>query len=157
MKFLENISYDTWNTWNEGFIKNKYNNLDLRGKLEDTYNYNHFFPKTRKIFKKTRNGVKLNLKTTSFRRDRNLSFKNLYLNVTTQKGLKETFLKFWNISINKFIYEYTAEDETFFLMHPKYYYYYYFSKEEKLYNMDAQLYILNITKEKYKNRPRKRY
>lgn len=121
--------------WQKSYFSCKSGSLDLFKRGLEHVKYDNFNFKRRKVFVRTKGGKKLNIKTFSLRRDRGLNFINLYLNLVTKDGLKETFLKFWNLSIKDFTEKYEDEENLFFSNYPKYYYYYYFKKEEKIFNV----------------------
>ena len=132
MKFLSTSNDDLRFWWHSGFVFDKVCNVDFFDKVNDENAFLDYYPKVRKMFKKTIGGKRLNLKTAAMRRDRDLSSMSMFVNLAVRGGNKETFIKYWNQAIDEFMIHFYEKDD-FFYSFPRYYYYYYLVKEEKTY------------------------
>lgn len=110
----------------------KYGAYDLHDKFYNNSIFSSFNFKTRKLNKKTLQGKKLKIFTASYRRDKNLNLLNMYLNLSTKQGNKETYSKYMNRMIYYFMTYFYEKDE-FFYFQPRFFYFYFLAKTEKIY------------------------
>lgn len=104
-----------------------YSILDIKTHKEKVFKFDYKF-KPRKVFLKTDQGFKYDIKTSAIRRDRNKDILDLYFNTVSKKGKKESYYKHFSIALGKLNEKYLCEKD-YFSHHPRYYYYYYLSQE----------------------------